>query len=83
MGTPPGTPAFTTGAVFGEFGMAEAYERKRREVLGWLEDPDEKVREFARWYMQGLEKMSSNVYTKGWVNSPSATRGCGQNLGRV
>lgn len=48
----------TTGVVSGEFGMAEAYERKRREVLGWLEDADEHVREFARWYVQGLEKMS-------------------------
>jgi hypothetical protein len=48
----------TTGVVSGEFGMAEAYERKQREVLGWLEDPDEKVRDFARWYVQGLEKMS-------------------------
>lgn len=48
----------TTGVVSGEFGMAEAYERKQREVLGWLEDPDEKVRDFAKWYVQGLEKMS-------------------------
>ena len=48
----------TTGVVSGEFGMAEAYERKQGEVRGWLEDPDEKVREFAKWYVQGLEKMS-------------------------
>jgi hypothetical protein len=48
----------TTGMVSGEFGMAEAYERKQREVRDWLEDPDEKVREFARWYVQDLETMS-------------------------
>jgi hypothetical protein len=48
----------TTGVVTGEFGMAEAYERKQREVSDWLEDPDEKVRDFAKWYVQGLESMS-------------------------
>jgi len=34
----------TTGVVSGEFGMAEAYERKRQEVLDWLSDPNEKVK---------------------------------------
>jgi hypothetical protein len=48
----------TTGVVTGEFGLAEAYERKRQEVLDWLEDPEEGVREFAKWYVQDLEKMS-------------------------
>jgi hypothetical protein len=33
----------TTGVVSGEFGMAEAYERKRLEVLDWLKDSDERV----------------------------------------
>ena len=49
----------TTGVVWGEFGMAEAYARKREELLDWLEDPDEKVREFAERYMADLEKMSA------------------------
>jgi hypothetical protein len=50
----------TTGVVSGEFGIAEAYDRKRREVLDWLEDPDEKVRNFARRYIEDLEKMSES-----------------------
>ena len=42
--------------------MAEAYERKSTEVreLGWLEDPDPKVREFANDYLSSLEIMSAN-----------------------
>jgi hypothetical protein len=49
----------TTGVVSGEFGMAEAYARKREEVLDWLDDPDEKVRQFAERYIADLEKMSA------------------------
>ncbi len=47
----------TTGVVSGEFGIAEAYERKRQEVLGWLSDPSEKVRAFAKRYVADLEKI--------------------------
>jgi hypothetical protein len=48
----------STGVVSGEFGMAEAYERKKGEVLGWLDDPNSKVRDFATDYIATLEKMS-------------------------
>jgi hypothetical protein len=37
--------------------MAEAYERKRKEVLDWITDPDERVQSFAQWYVAGLERM--------------------------
>jgi hypothetical protein len=47
----------TTGVVSGEFGFVEVYERKRREVLEWLTDPDERVQEFAKWYITTLEHM--------------------------
>jgi len=47
----------TTGVVSGTFGMAEAYERKKQEVLEWLTDPDERVREFAKRYIEDLDKM--------------------------
>jgi len=47
----------TTGAVFGEFGMSEVYERKRQEVLDWLTDPSEQVQKFAKWYIENLERM--------------------------
>jgi hypothetical protein len=48
----------STGVVSGEFGLPEAYERKKREVCDWLTDPNEKVQEFAKWYIANLEKMS-------------------------
>jgi hypothetical protein len=47
----------TTGVVSGTFGMAEAYERKKQEVLEWLTDPNERVREFAKRYISDLEKV--------------------------
>ncbi|MGE3848905.1 MAG: hypothetical protein AB7I01_18655 [Gammaproteobacteria bacterium] len=47
----------TTGVVSGEFGMAEAYERKKQEIADWLSDPDEKVRAFATRYTSDLEQM--------------------------
>lgn len=47
----------TTGVVSGEFGMAQAYERKRQEVLDWLSDPNERVKAFAKRYIADLEQM--------------------------
>jgi hypothetical protein len=47
----------TTGVVTGEFGISEAYERKRLEVLDWLTDADERVQAFAKWYIADLERM--------------------------
>jgi hypothetical protein len=46
-----------TGVVSGEYGMAEAYERKRLEVMDWLQDADERVRGFASNYVKRLEVM--------------------------
>jgi len=46
-----------TGVVSGEFGFAEAYERKRHEVSGWLSDPNDKIKAFATRYMAELEQM--------------------------
>jgi hypothetical protein len=48
----------STGVVTGEFGLAEAYERKKNEVTDWMTDPNEKVQEFAKWYMANVEAMS-------------------------
>jgi hypothetical protein len=49
----------STGVVTGEFGMAEAYERKKDEVKDWLTDPDENIQAFAKWYVANLERMSA------------------------
>ena len=48
-----------TGVVSGAYGFAEAYERKKVEIQDWLNDPSEKVREFATWYINGLDAMSA------------------------
>jgi len=47
----------STGVVSGEYGMSEAYERKRLEVLDWLDDPHEPVRAFATKYIADMESM--------------------------
>lgn len=47
----------STGVVVGEYGMSEAYEKKRLEVLDWLQDPDDRVRTFAVKYIAELEVM--------------------------
>jgi hypothetical protein len=48
----------STGMVSGEFGVAEAYERKKEEVKDWLDDSADKVKDFAKWYIGTLEDMS-------------------------
>lgn len=50
----------STGVVSGEYGMAEAYDKKRSEVLDWLQDPDERVRTFAAKYVNELQAMSES-----------------------
>lgn len=47
----------STGVVSGEYGMSEAYENKRLEVLEWLKDPNDQVRAFAASYIADLESM--------------------------
>ena len=45
-----------TGGVFGEFGMVHAYQSKKQEMAGWLDDPDAKVRAFAESYVRLLDR---------------------------
>jgi hypothetical protein len=47
----------STGVVSGEYGFSEAYEKKRLEVLDWLQNPDDKIRTFAAEYISELEEM--------------------------
>lgn len=46
----------TTGAVWGEYGMAEAFERKRQDMLIWSADEDPRVRAFAAWLIESLDQ---------------------------
>lgn len=62
---PPGSPLvneveialLSIGVVSGEFGMAEAYEKKRLEIMDWLQDPEARIRSFAAKYVVELEGM--------------------------
>jgi len=46
----------TTGVVWGAYGFAEAHQRKIEEIKPWLDDTDDKIKQFARKYIAGLEK---------------------------
>ncbi len=46
-----------TGVVSGAYGFAEAYERKKAEMQDCLNDSSDKVKEFAAWYINGLDAM--------------------------
>ena len=64
----------TTGVVSGEFGMAEAYERKLTSLEPWKTDEDERVRSFAEWLSDGLvnfiaqERQRAEQGVHVWVN---------------
>ncbi|MFZ3000329.1 MAG: hypothetical protein WA071_08360 [Undibacterium umbellatum] len=46
----------TTGVLMGEYGMAEAFERKREEMLIWSSDEDPRVRAFAAWLIESFDQ---------------------------
>ncbi len=50
----------TTGVVMGEFGFAEAHERKIEEIKPWLTDENERVRNFSAGYVTSLERQAKS-----------------------
>jgi hypothetical protein len=46
-----------TGVVSGEFGMVEAYKRKKEELQPWLTDARPRVRAFAQSHDKTLDRM--------------------------
>jgi hypothetical protein len=46
---------FDTGVVAGEFGIADAYRRKKAEISPWLEDERPRVRSFANQAIRNLD----------------------------
>ncbi len=46
----------STGVVTGEFGLMEAYDKKKQEIEGWLDDRREKIAKFAKKYVSIMEK---------------------------
>jgi hypothetical protein len=47
----------STGVVSGEFGMREAYQRKKTELQPWLADPRRRVKAFAESLDRELDRM--------------------------
>jgi hypothetical protein len=45
-----------TGAVWGEFGIVEAYQQKKNEIEAWRTDPRAKVRSFAERHLLSLDR---------------------------
>jgi ppGpp synthetase/RelA/SpoT-type nucleotidyltranferase len=45
----------STGVVSGEFGLVEAYKKKREALLPWLSDENERVKMFAAQYIKSLD----------------------------
>lgn len=45
-----------TGVVRGEYGMVEAFERKQQEISAWKSHENERVRDFAQWLTEGLQR---------------------------
>lgn len=46
----------TTRVVSGEYGMMQAFGRKLQEISGWENDDDDRVRAFAQWLTEGLQR---------------------------
>jgi hypothetical protein len=46
---------FETGGVSGEFGIADAYRRKKVEIAPWLQDDRPRVRDFAEKLTRSLD----------------------------
>ena len=47
----------TTGVVYGESGVVNAYEAKRDEIAHWMNEENSRVRAFAAWLIEGLDQM--------------------------
>jgi hypothetical protein len=47
----------STGVVSGEFGLVEAYLRKKQEMADWLTDADSHVQGFAESFVRYLDRL--------------------------
>lgn len=47
----------STATVRGEYGLVEAFERKRDDLAAWTSDENTRVQAFANWLMEDLEHM--------------------------
>ena len=54
----------STGVVTGEFGMAEAYKRKKVEIEPWLNDTNQSVVIFAKSYIENLNRQIASEHRR-------------------
>ena len=47
----------TTGGVSGEYGMVHAFKSKRDQITAWKTDENDRVRTFAAWLTEQLERL--------------------------
>lgn len=47
----------TTGGVMGEYGLADALQRKHDVIAGWKSDDSERIRAFANWLTPQLQRL--------------------------
>lgn len=46
----------STGVVMGEYGIVHSFERKRDEIATWKNDDNARVRAFADWFTEALDR---------------------------
>ncbi|MEQ1944406.1 hypothetical protein ABMA32_18475 [Mesorhizobium sp. VNQ89] len=51
---------YTTGMTSGEYGIADAYDAKAKNLSAWLDDSSDKVKRFAKEAIASLTKASSD-----------------------
>lgn len=68
-----------TGVVSGEFGLAEAFRRKKAEIEPWLQDPREQVRLFAKRHILALEREIATEQRRGEETLEMRKREYGKN----
>lgn len=54
----------STGVVRGEFGMSDAYKRKKEEAEPWLTDQNQAVIDFAKRYVRNLDRQIAAEYRR-------------------
>ena len=71
----------STGVVSGEFGMAEAYKRKKAEIEPWLSDVNQTVRNFTRGYIANLDRQIAAEHRRAEQGIELRKRNFGENEG--
>lgn len=88
---PEGDPALaavevaliSTGVVSGEFGMREAYQRKKAEIQPWLSDLRPRVKAYAEAYDRTLDRMIASEQRRSEEDLEARKRQYGDGTGQA